>query len=302
LIEKEQMRNILFGLIWSGFVFSASIAEVDQILKKHQNVLTLSRRIELFSKDFLGLPYGFGGPLGEGPQGRYDQDPLYRFDSFDCTTYVETVFSLSLAQTPNEFEFMMNKIRYEDGEIDYLKRNHFPSLQWIPFNVQNGLLKEINHLIVSKTEQKLAEATIDLPNWLTHIKIEELKLPLLSESEKEVRLEELHGLHVFFTPQVAKLNNKSIDTLVNNPKLLKKIPHGALVNFVRPNWDLRETIGTHMNVSHQGLIFQIRGKTWLRHASSGGQKIVTDVLFLDYIEKYINHPTLKGVQFMSLED
>jgi hypothetical protein len=71
---------------------------------------------------------------------------------------------------------------------------------------------------------------------------------------------------------------------------------------VRPNWDLTESIGTHMNVSHQGLIFQFRNGTYLRHASNSGTKKVMDIPLLDYLKKFENHPTLKGIHLMEVVD
>jgi hypothetical protein len=280
---------------------SASPSQDAQIyLEKIKYESQTNLRMEIVSRSFLDLPYGDGGPLGEGSQGRYDQDPLYRFDTFDCTTLVETVVSLALSRDAAEFEMIMNKIRYENGEVDYLKRNHFPSLQWIPFNVQNGLLKEINNQILPQREQKLAEAVINLPGWLKKIKLEEIKVPMATNEERLDLLEELRSLAMNYSPLTARLNYLPIESLLKTPSLLKKIPHGAIINFVRPNWDLTETIGTHMNVSHQGLIFQFRNGTYLRHASNSGTKKVMDILLVDYLKKFENHPTLKGVHLMEV--
>src|SRR5690606_32543867 len=56
--------------------------------------MSLPERVDKLSSIFLGSDY-VGDPLGEGESGVYDRDPLYRFDAFDCTTYVETVLALS---------------------------------------------------------------------------------------------------------------------------------------------------------------------------------------------------------------
>jgi hypothetical protein len=75
---------------------------------------------------FLGSRY-LGDPLGEGLSGQYDQDDLYRFDGFDCTTFVETIMALAGASDFEHFERRMNAIRYEAGRIEFTARNHFPS-------------------------------------------------------------------------------------------------------------------------------------------------------------------------------
>jgi hypothetical protein len=292
------MMTYIFILLISFAAFASPREEAETILSKFQTVESVSTRLDLFSQSFLNIPYGNGGPLGEGELGRYDQDPLYRFDAFDCTTFVETVVSLSLAREVNTFESTMDEIRYENGEIDYLKRNHFPSLQWIPNNIKNGLLKEINHLIVSASDMKLAEAVINLPGWLKAIKIEEIRVPLATLEERTNLLEELRSYSTQYSPIVARLAYIPIPTLIAKSHVLKKIPHGSIVNFVRPNWDLTDVIGTHMNVSHQGFIFQTRAGTILRHASTTGR--VMEVPLIEYLKKFENHPTMKGIHLMQL--
>lgn len=293
------MKLILFFLFLNT-AFATPREEAQDLINKFQGYQDLVTRMDLFSRSFIGLPYGDGGPLGEGEKGRYDQDPLYRFDTFDCTTYVETVVSLAQTRDVDHFEARMDEIRYENAEVDYMKRNHWPSLQWIPNNVKNGLLKEINHLILPVSERKMAEAVINLPGWLKKIKIEEIKVPLATLSEKESLLEELHALSSQYSPMVATLDYLPINTLVARPRLLKLIPNGSIVNFVRPNWDLTESVGTHMNVSHQGFVFQKKDGTYLRHASTSADKKVMEVPFLDYLKKYVDHPTMKGIHLMQV--
>jgi len=296
------IQSLVLTFILALSAFALPSDEAQLLLEKMRNESQTNLRMEVVSRSFLDLPYGDGGPLGEGPVGRYDQDPLYRFDTFDCTTFVETVVSLALSRDVPEFEFFMNKIRYENAEVDYLKRNHFPSLQWIPFNIQNGLLKEINDDILPIIEQKQAEAVINLPGWLKKIKLEEIKVPMATNEQRLDLLDELRSQSVNYHPITARLMYLPIDTLLQRPGLLKKIPHGSLINFVRPNWDLTESIGTHMNVSHQGLIFQFRNGTYLRHASNSGTKKVMDIPLIDYLKKFENHPTLKGIHLMEVVD
>ncbi len=294
-------KFILFFLI-SLPVFASPREQAENLLSKLDSELSTDIRMDLFSQNFIGLPYGDGGPLGEGENGRYDQDPLYRFDTFDCTTFVETTVSLALSRDVDEFENKMDEIRYESSQVDYLKRNHFPSLQWIPNNIKNGLLKEINHLILPSSETKTAEAVIDLPGWLKKIKINEIKVPEATQLERESLLEELRSYASQYTPIVARLNYLPIATLVTKPQVLKLIPNGAIVSFVRPNWDLTDAIGTHMNVSHQGIIFQKKNGTYLRHASSSSEKRVMEVPLYDYLKKFENHPTLKGIHLMQVNE
>ena len=292
------MINILIGFLISLSLFASPREEAQSILVKFQDNESMESRMDVFSKSFIEIPYDHSGPLGEGEQGHYDQDPLYRFDAFDCTTFVETVVSLARSQDVDSFENNMDAIRYDNGEVDYLTRNHFPSLQWVPNNIKNGVLKEINHLVLQASETKIAEAVINLPGWLKKIKIEEIKVPLATMSERQNLLEELHALASQYAPIIARIEYLPISTLLASPMVLKKIPNATIVNFVRPNWDLTDVAGTHMNVSHQGLIFQKKEGTYLRHASTTGK--VMEVVLLEYLKKFENHPTLKGIHLMQV--
>ena len=294
------MRLILICLLFSQLAFAQSREEAQSLLDQYQDTSGLEKRLEQFSRHFLGLPYGVGGPLGEGENGRYDQDPLYRFDTFDCTTFVETIMSLALSRGTAEFEQQLDEIRYENGDIDYLKRNHFPSLQWIPNNIKNGYLREINDLILPKNAQLTAEAIINLPGWLKSIKLEEIRVPMATTMERQSLLFELQSQSVNFEPITARMQYLPISTLIKRPELLKKIPHGSIVNFVRPNWNLTDVIGTHMNVSHQGFVFQTSRGAILRHASSGSEKKVIDNDLLEYLRRFENHATLKGIHLMQV--
>lgn len=295
------MLKYFFFVLISLSALASPREEAQNLLSRFDNIQGQDIRMDLMSQTFMGFPYGDGGPLGEGESGRFDQDPLYRFDTFDCTTFVETIISLALAQDVNDFENKMDEIRYEDAKVDYLTRNHFPSLQWIPNNIKNGLLKEINSLILPPQERKMAEAVIDLPNWLKKIKIEEIRVPLATLEERQSLLEELRSYSSQYSPIIARLEYLPIPTLLAKPSVLKLIPNATIVSFVRPNWDLTDVAGTHMNVSHQGLIFQKKNGTYLRHASNSAEKKVMEVLLFDYLKKFENHPTLKGIHLLQVK-
>ena len=72
-------------------------------------------------EQYLGKKYILN-PLGE--EKTPDTDPLIRSDAFDCTTFVET--SLSKGNVNK-----LTKIRYKDGKIDFLNRNHFIESDWL---------------------------------------------------------------------------------------------------------------------------------------------------------------------------
>lgn len=291
---------ILILALATTHAFADIREEAASILEATKLEPNTQRRMDFISKKFLGLPYGKNGPLGEGPMGKYDQDPLYRFDTFDCTTYVETITALALARSVDEFEAHLNEIRYEHGEIDFLKRNHFTDLQWIPFNVNNGYLKEINELVVPRKDILMAEALINFPGWLRSIKPDQLVVPNASSEELNGLIHDLRKEAEQFPQTPARVPYIAISQLLASPLLLNRIPSGTIVNFVRPNWDLTEAAGTHQNISHQGFLFRIGKVLTLRHASTSGTGSVQEIPFIDYLRKFENHPTLKGIHLMQV--
>lgn len=291
--------------IMTFFLFSISIAMAGpmelahSLISKNAKIIDISARVDAFSKTFMQLPYSGNGPLGEGPTGHFDQDPLYRFDVFDCMTYVETVLALSVSQDLEQFETVINHIRYENGEVDFMKRNHFVDLQWIPNNIQLGILQEINEIIVPESQIITVETLVNFPEWIRKLSLETVQIPYAAQPDREALLEELHQLSSQVVPMMAKISYIEIEDILEHPHLLKRIPHGAVVNFIRPNWNLKYKIGTNMNVSHQGFLIRKGDVLYLRHASSDIKKII-EVPFDEYLRKFQDSPTLKGVHFMKV--
>src|SRR3990167_6958307 len=112
----------------------------------------LSKRLNQISAYFLNQPYE-NNSLGEGIHGKYDQFPLYRTDAFDCETYVDTVLAIALSDNLTEFKACINLIRYKNGQVAFMTRNHFTSLDWNTNNQQHGILKDITHQLKDTNHQ-----------------------------------------------------------------------------------------------------------------------------------------------------
>lgn len=295
------MKFLIALFTLSSLAFAGPREEAQNYLDQGSQLSSLTERLDSFSRVFIGRPYGFGGPLGEGPTGRYDQDPLYRFDTFDCTTFVETVTALALSRSVTEFEKTIDEIRYAGGEVDYLKRNHFTDLWWIPNNIKNGMLTDITRAL-GGARVKIARAEINLPGWLKKIHPEEIVVPNATEEVRDALLEELRSMSRFYAPEIAEVPYVEINWILKNPAWVKKIPHGAIVNYVRPNWDLTQEYGTHQNISHQAFLFWKGSVLYQRHASTSTPKEVFELPFLEYLKKFENHATLKGVHLMRVNE
>ena len=97
--------------------YDARITAIYQNLSAKSSA-NIADRIVLISQCFLGQPY-LGGALGEGSGGRFDQNPIYRTDGFDCLTLVNTVLALALSQSLSEFQNKMFQLNYYDAEHKY---------------------------------------------------------------------------------------------------------------------------------------------------------------------------------------
>lgn len=77
-------------------------------------------------------------------------------------------------------------------------------------------------------------------------------------------------------------------------KIINQIPNGAIIEIVRPNWDLYKIIGTNMNVSHLGFVVWENNKPYFIHASSDKLMVVKTSL-IDYLKNAKKNPTIKGI-------
>lgn len=100
--------------------------------------LPLPQRIDAISKVMLGQPY-VADPLGEGAV--QDPDPLVRYDTYDCLTFVEEVLALSMPSDVVSAGPVRTSLRYE-GATAYENRHHFMELQWIPAAIEEGWLRD----------------------------------------------------------------------------------------------------------------------------------------------------------------
>ena len=77
--------------------------------------------------------------------------------------------------------------------------------------------------------------------------------------------------------------------------LFNRIPHGAVIEIVRPHWDLRAEIGTHLHVSHIGFSFKDTSAGPFFYHASRTKGCVTRQRLSDYLRAYLNHPTVRGI-------
>lgn len=195
-------------------------------------------------KQYVGVKY-VNDPLGE--EIAPDTDPLIRFDAFDCMTFVETALA-------NGDRDILNKIRYKNGEIGFLTRNHFIETDWINNNtdiVENASRKYSKHLATR-------QVVIDKKRWF----------------------KTAHNIKTDIPKQTVKIEYIPRD-YVNEIKITKPV----IVLFIIDNPKIRDKIGTDLAVSHIGFLLP---NGILRHASSRHGRVI-DVDFQEYMREHVKN-------------
>lgn len=244
-------------------------AALQNIHKRHQ---TLAERVEAVSARFLGTPYKLG-PLGEGPDGEFDRDPLMSFAQVDCTTFVEETMALALESDLAQAQTTLQKIRYRGGKVSYEARNHFTSADWVPNNVGAGYLEDITQEVAgSKT--RTATKVISKRAWYAAKNAGDFKgQPGFSFDEKARLLPRWRALGASKPDQKVSLPYVPAADVAS---LISRIPSGTIANLVREDRPDKPVL-----VSHQVLLIR-RGETlYVRHARYG--RVVEDAPLLDYL-------------------
>lgn len=252
--------------------------------------------IEKISARYLGRPYSLG-KLGEGADGKYDQDPLSRTDRFDCQTYVETVMAEALSRGPEDFATTMNAVRYRDGQVTYFDRNHFPESDWIPNNTHAGFIADIT-AEVSPTLVRTSHVYIDKPGWIRALTVAAIQIPGLDESAKVRRLAELR-MEGSGIPGVAASVPYLPLAVAMRKEIQDRIPSGSVLSVVRENW-YPAGEGTGMAISHMGFAIRKNGILYYRNASTTEMRVVDQTL-TNYLEKYRKSKTIKGIHLLQVK-
>lgn len=293
---------------YSADYYDHAIVNIYQQMAE-KKIDTQFARINFLTQLFLGEPY-VNGALGEGHLGRFDQNPLYRTDAFDCVTFVNTVLALTIAKNLQNFKEIMTAINYYQATAQYQYRYHFMNLDWNRQNQKLGVIAEVTEQICNEEGQSLAERSqtiIDRPNWFRRRTLADIKLLTeLSANEALNRLNELHQLADSMVIEMSELayipiENLFLEKLPKN-KFFSQMPDLFLVEIVRSNWDLQQEIGTKLDVSHVGFALRIGNKLIFRHASSRLGK-VQEIELQDYLLEIKNfNSKVSGINLQKIQD
>ena len=105
--------------------------------------------------------------LTKTPCPHIQQDPTYRTDQFDCTTYTQTILALIHATSLNQFKINLARIAYGANGTNHIifNRNHFISSDFNRVNESTHLIKDVTSDI-DKSQTRWQTTTIDHQQWI----------------------------------------------------------------------------------------------------------------------------------------
>jgi len=122
--------------------YQMSERELDSYLRQMQaSVPDFHQRIVAIARNNLGQPYEIY-LLGEAPFESIDAQPVYCIGKSDCVVFAEHTVAMAMSDSFPQFLAVLQRIRYNDGRIGVVTRNHYTEADW---NRNNGrwLVREI---------------------------------------------------------------------------------------------------------------------------------------------------------------
>lgn len=212
-----------------------------------------------FAKRFTGTPY-VGGTLDKGKEEKL----VINLSEVDCTTFVEQVLALARCAEKGKTSFkdfreQLRHIRYIDGEVEYVKRQHYFTT-WIEDNKKEGIVMEIQEPVPPFS------ATTDVNvNWMsTHVNDYKML---------KAHPEWLAGIKRMERSTSGKRYRYIPKTAVNNTTLLRKTIHdGDILAIVTNKGGL--------DISHIGFAVWHADGLHLLNASSIHKQVIDEPMTL----------------------
>jgi len=244
----------------------------------------LRNRIVHLARRNLGQPYELY-LLGEMPFETHDPQPLYCLGKSDCLVFAEHVYAMALGRDWSSFMRMLQRIRYRDGRIGVVTRNHYTEADWNPSN--RWLVREITGEIAGGTAVKF------------HQRIDRSKFLLGRYKLKTSFPIEEHA-----------------DAYLPYAEIARAVPHlrdGDFINVVRgivkPGASFNDTFGGSAWVGHVGLV--ALGPDGTLHIIHSAEPAVREETMAEFIARETAHNAerdqagkarLLGFKFLRLED
>lgn len=151
---------ILAMLIFSGWNFD----KAAKIITSAAKIENSGERIAYISKQFLGTPYEADTLIG-GPN--KPEQLVIDLDNVDCFTFLDYVEAMRLSDVPDDFVPNLKRVRYFDGDVEYVKRRHFFT-DWVSGD-HNTVRDVTPELPGAVTVEKYINRKSNSSNWLKSV-------------------------------------------------------------------------------------------------------------------------------------
>jgi len=216
--------------------------KIDYLLGKTSKINDVGGRIDFLSKQFLGVEYKESTLVGNTMT---PEVLVVNLKGMDCFTYLDYVEAMQLSDSFTEFVDNLQLIRYQSGDIDYKKRNHFFT-DWEVFNSSK---------ITDVTKEVGGDKTKKVKEFLNKREDGTYYLPGIPVVER----------YIDYIPTTS-VDKGVLDSLMT----------GDYIGIYS------DEIG--LDVSHTGMVIKNGDKVTFRHASSKEKyRKVVDEDFLTYI-------------------
>jgi hypothetical protein len=133
-ISQDELPDLLTKPLYQ---FTES--EVDKYLQfLAASEPDLRKRIVHLARKNIGQPYELY-LLGEAPYEMHDPQPIYCLGKSDCLVFAEHTYAMALSDRWPSFMKILQRIRYRDGKLGVVTRNHYTEADW---NISNRWLVE----------------------------------------------------------------------------------------------------------------------------------------------------------------
>jgi hypothetical protein len=138
-------------LLAAGVRSDAREPVIPRLIKQAREYKNVSDRIDYISRALLGTRYQANTLVG-GPDQK--EQLVLRDDAFDCVTYCEAVLAGAIAKDYSQYQHLLRRIRYAQGEVRWAERNH-DFAQWSRCVVDNKICRPVGIAPVTTIEKTL---------------------------------------------------------------------------------------------------------------------------------------------------
>ncbi|MGB7293453.1 MAG: N-acetylmuramoyl-L-alanine amidase-like domain-containing protein [Thermodesulfobacteriota bacterium] len=219
--------------------------DLNSIMEQSSKIQDVGERIDFLSGKFLNTEYEESTLVGDI---NHPEELVINLEGMDCFTYIDYVEAMQLSASYPMFVDNIQRIRYESGEVDFRKRNHFFT-DWAVYNSDS---------IVDVTKEVGREGTRTVKKLLNRKEDGTPYLPGIPVKERTVN----------YIPY------ESIDD-----KVIGRLKTGDYIGIY--------TDKEGLDVSHTGILIRKGDKVYLRHASSrkDNRRVVDEELLAYLLDK-----------------